>query len=175
MKKLSLLVGLAIGFVLGSNQGHEPYGRLEAQVRKLAGRPEIKGAIDAVSDKAADLADPASGVVVNMTGAAQGPISSTDQSEIDAETHAALEMTSREPFRPAIRHRTGLGPTSSRTTPKPGGTRWSLRGNSTHPKGEMNRSIDPSESDLDSLFPSRQLPLQRLKVPSGTPKMVFAE
>ena len=175
MKKLSLLVGLAIGFVLGSNQGHEPYGRLEAQVRKLAGRPEIKGAIDAVSDKAADLADPASGVVVNMTGAAQGPISSTDQSEIDAETQAALEIDLAGTFPSSDPTSNWAGPDIEPDHPEAGGTRWSLRGNSTHPKGEMNRSIDPSESDWTQSFPQHQLPLQRLKVPSGTPKMVFAE
>ena len=57
MKKLLLLVGIAVGFVLGSKKGREPYKRLEAQVRQLAGRPEVKGAVDSVSHKMADLTD----------------------------------------------------------------------------------------------------------------------
>jgi hypothetical protein len=59
MKKLLLLVGVAVGFVLGSKMGREPYERMEAQLRQLAGRPEVKDAVDAVSDKAADLPDTA--------------------------------------------------------------------------------------------------------------------
>jgi hypothetical protein len=57
MKKLLLLVGVAVGFVLGSKMGRQPYERLEAQIRQLAGRPEVKGAVDTLSDKAADITD----------------------------------------------------------------------------------------------------------------------
>ena len=63
MKKLSLLMGVAVGFVLGSRAGHAPYERLEAQIRQLAGRPEVKGAVDAAFDKATDLTDQATGEV----------------------------------------------------------------------------------------------------------------
>ncbi len=59
MKKLLLLVGVAIGFVLGSRAGRTPYERLEAQLRQLAGRPEVRGAVDAAFDKATDLTDAA--------------------------------------------------------------------------------------------------------------------
>jgi hypothetical protein len=93
MKKLLVLVGVVIGFVLGSKQGRKPYERLEAQVRRLRGRPEVKGAVNALSDKAADLTDSASSAVVKkMAGSAQGPTGSIDQSEIDAETNAALDI-----------------------------------------------------------------------------------
>jgi hypothetical protein len=92
MKKLFLLVGVALGFVLGSRMGREPYERLEAQVRKLAGRPEVKGAMPAVSDKAADRTDEVSGAVSQkLTPDESGPTGSIDQSEIDAETDAALD------------------------------------------------------------------------------------
>jgi hypothetical protein len=90
MKKLLLLVGVAVGFVLGSKMGREPYERMEAQLRQLAGRPEVKDAVDAVSDKAADLTDTMAGVV-KMVPAGKGPTGSIDQSEIDAETDAALD------------------------------------------------------------------------------------
>jgi hypothetical protein len=93
MKKLLLLVGVAAGFVLGSKQGRKPYERLEAQVRQLAGRPEVKQAVNAVSDKATDLIDSGSGAVVKTaTGAGKGPSGSIDQSEIDAETDAVLDI-----------------------------------------------------------------------------------
>jgi hypothetical protein len=95
MKKLLLLVGLVVGFVLGSQRGREPYERLEVQFRRLAGRPEVKGAVNAVSDKAADLGDTLAGAVservagVTVEGKhASSPTGSIDQSEIDAETDA---------------------------------------------------------------------------------------
>jgi hypothetical protein len=98
MKKLLLLVGLAVGFVLGSQRGREPYERLEAQFRRLAGRPEVKGAVIAVSDKAADLTDTVAGAVSERVGGVtvagkhtSAPTGSIDQSEIDAETDAALD------------------------------------------------------------------------------------
>lgn len=91
MKKLLLLVGAAVGFVLGSKMGREPYERLEAQIRRLGGRPEVKAAVEAVSDKGADLTDTMAGVV-NKTSAGQGPTGSIDQAEIDAETDAALDI-----------------------------------------------------------------------------------
>jgi hypothetical protein len=99
MKKLALLVGIAIGFVLGSKQGRGPYERLEAQVRQLAGRPAVQQTVDAVSDKAADLtdtlADAAKEKVVHVAASKSvvrpGPTGSIDQSEIDAETDAALD------------------------------------------------------------------------------------
>ena len=63
MKKLWLLVGALVGFVFGSRAGHAPYGRLKAQVRLLAGRPEVKGAVDAAFEKASDPTDAAASQV----------------------------------------------------------------------------------------------------------------
>jgi hypothetical protein len=57
MNKLWLLVGAAIGFVLGSRAGRAPYERLESKAREVAGRPDVKHAVDAASDKASDLTD----------------------------------------------------------------------------------------------------------------------
>jgi hypothetical protein len=55
MKKLLLLVGVAAGFVWGSRSGRAPYERLESRAREIAGRPAIKHAVDAASDKVSDL------------------------------------------------------------------------------------------------------------------------
>jgi hypothetical protein len=59
MKKLWLLVGAAIGFVLGSRAGRAPYERLESKAREVAGRPDVKHAVDAASEKVSDLTDTA--------------------------------------------------------------------------------------------------------------------
>lgn len=42
MKKLSFLLGIAVGFVLGSKSGTGPYEQLESSVRSLTGRPEVQ-------------------------------------------------------------------------------------------------------------------------------------
>jgi hypothetical protein len=59
VKKLWLLVGAAIGFVLGSRAGREPYERLESKAREFSGRPAVKDAVDTASDKVSELADTA--------------------------------------------------------------------------------------------------------------------
>lgn len=45
MKKLSFLLGLGIGFLLGSRAGSRPYQQLEAKVRSAARRPEVQDAV----------------------------------------------------------------------------------------------------------------------------------
>ena len=97
MKKLYFLVGVGVGFLLGSRVGREPYEKLEAQVRQLAGRPEVKDAVNTMTEKASDLTDSASAAVTQMvpgTGGSRGggPTGSIDQSEIDAETNAAIDQ-----------------------------------------------------------------------------------
>jgi hypothetical protein len=61
MKKLWLLAGMGIGFVLGSRAGREPYDQLEGKVRRFRGRPEVQGAVDVAREKlheqATDLVD----------------------------------------------------------------------------------------------------------------------
>ena len=61
MKKLWLLAGICIGFVLGSRAGLEPYDQLEGKVRRFRGRPEVQGAVNVATGKlheqASGLAD----------------------------------------------------------------------------------------------------------------------
>ncbi len=45
MKKMAFLMGLGIGFVLGSKAGRGPYEELEHKVRSLRQRPEVEDAV----------------------------------------------------------------------------------------------------------------------------------
>lgn len=46
MKKLAFLIGVGIGFLLGSRTGTGPYRELEAKVRKVTNRPEVQDAVE---------------------------------------------------------------------------------------------------------------------------------
>jgi len=100
MKKLLLLVGVAVGFILGSKMGRQPYERLAAQIRQLAGRPEVKGAVDTLSDKAADITDIAARAVnekiSDVTAAAKdasGSAARQEEQVADAVLDKELEGT----------------------------------------------------------------------------------
>jgi hypothetical protein len=57
MKKLLLVVGIGIGFILGSKAGRAPYERLEGKVREVSGRPDVQHAVSAVSDSVSNATD----------------------------------------------------------------------------------------------------------------------
>jgi hypothetical protein len=63
MRKVFLLAGAAIGFVLGSRAGRETYDRLERAIRELAQRPEIQRATDTVTRSVQDYAKDVAGTV----------------------------------------------------------------------------------------------------------------
>jgi hypothetical protein len=50
-----LATGVVVGFVLGSRAGREPYERLEARVREVSGRDEVRAAAERASRAVADL------------------------------------------------------------------------------------------------------------------------
>ena len=52
MKKLLLVIGAGIGFILGSRSGRQPYEHLERKVREMRGRPEVQEAVDSVTNAA---------------------------------------------------------------------------------------------------------------------------
>ena len=61
MKKFLAVLGtgVGIGFVLGSKAGREPYERLEAKVREVSGRDDVRAAAESASNAVADLEDKA--------------------------------------------------------------------------------------------------------------------
>jgi hypothetical protein len=97
MKKLVLLVGIALGFVLGSRQGREPYERLESKVRQLAARPEVRQAVGTVSDQASDLVDSAAGAIsdkitdISVAAPARTPVDALSTVPVDAMAEAAID------------------------------------------------------------------------------------
>jgi hypothetical protein len=57
MKKLVFLFGAAVGFLLGSKVGHEPYAQVEKKVRELADRPEVQNAVETAKGAAHERVD----------------------------------------------------------------------------------------------------------------------
>jgi hypothetical protein len=76
VKKLWLLVGAAVGYILGSRSGRGPYERLESKARKVAGRPDVKRSVDAASDKASDLTETAVGAASDKVSDLKDRVSS---------------------------------------------------------------------------------------------------
>ena len=54
MKKLAFLIGLGVGFLLGSKTGTGPYQELEARVRSIANRPEVRDTVETTKDAAGE-------------------------------------------------------------------------------------------------------------------------
>lgn len=46
MKKLAFVIGLGIGFILGSRAGSGPYRELEGKLHALRNRPEVDEAVE---------------------------------------------------------------------------------------------------------------------------------
>jgi hypothetical protein len=57
MKKVWFLVGLGMGFVLGSKAGSGPYEHAEAKVRSVISRPDTQDAADDLQDAVQDWVD----------------------------------------------------------------------------------------------------------------------
>jgi 2',3'-cyclic-nucleotide 2'-phosphodiesterase (5'-nucleotidase family) len=54
MKKLAFVIGVGVGFLLGSKTGSGPYRGLETRVRSFVNRPEVQSAVEAAEKVAAD-------------------------------------------------------------------------------------------------------------------------
>ena len=67
MKKLLLVIGAGIGFILGSRSGRRPYEQLERKVRDIRARPEVQKAVDSVSKSAHEQASDVTHKVSDVT------------------------------------------------------------------------------------------------------------
>ena len=54
MKKLAFVIGLGVGFVLGSKAGSGPYEALEGKVRSLRHRPDVEQVVDRAKGAASE-------------------------------------------------------------------------------------------------------------------------
>jgi hypothetical protein len=88
MKKLWLLVGIGVGFVLGSKAGRKPYERLEGKIREVSGRAEVKQAADDVSDMEGEVTDEAIDVATNKVADITDKVSSKVNHRTASDTDA---------------------------------------------------------------------------------------
>jgi hypothetical protein len=90
MKKFLLLVGVGVGFVLGSKTGHGPYERLDRAVRELSGRRRVKHAVDTVTDKAEDFKESAVNAATAKFSEARGKVSAKTSAMSSADSRDDL-------------------------------------------------------------------------------------
>ena len=57
MKKLIFLLGVAVGFLMGSKIGHEPYAKVEKKVKEFTDRPELQDAMKKAKSAAQEQVD----------------------------------------------------------------------------------------------------------------------
>ncbi|WP_406198327.1 hypothetical protein OH807_14115 [Kitasatospora sp. NBC_01560] len=68
MWKLSLIVGLAAGYVLGSRAGRQRYEQIAKVTRQVARNPTVQTAADKARQQAGAVAGKAAGAVADKVG-----------------------------------------------------------------------------------------------------------
>ncbi|MGW4895664.1 hypothetical protein ACWEQL_25890 [Kitasatospora sp. NPDC004240] len=68
MWKLSFIVGLAAGYVLGSRAGRQRYEQIAKVTRQVAQNPKVQGAADKAKQQAGAVAGKAAGAVADRVG-----------------------------------------------------------------------------------------------------------
>ncbi|MCW2585262.1 MAG: hypothetical protein JWN55_778 [Frankiales bacterium] len=66
IKKLTLLVGVGAGYVLGTKAGTQRYEQIKRAAQDLMGRPQVQHATETLQHTATDLADKAKGAVTEQ-------------------------------------------------------------------------------------------------------------
>jgi hypothetical protein len=73
VKKLAFLIGVGIGFLLGSKTGTGPYQELEARVRSIASRPDIRDTVETTKEVTKQQATEAVAKVSEHRSESEGP------------------------------------------------------------------------------------------------------
>lgn len=68
MWKLSMAVGFAAGYVLGSRAGRRRYDQIAEVTRQIAQNPKVQGATDRARHQAGAVAQKAAGAVADRVG-----------------------------------------------------------------------------------------------------------
>jgi hypothetical protein len=76
MKRVWLLAGIVLGFVVGSSMGREPYERLQGTVRSLGRRPETRKVKDSLINAASDISDTTADSITQAKDKVQAKVSS---------------------------------------------------------------------------------------------------
>ena len=129
MGKLGMVVGAAVGYVLGAKAGRERYDQITASARQLLDKPQVKRVVDSapgdlgarleqVANKAADKVHEAGDKVAatgsGTTGATTGATTTTTTTPSSATT-----TTPSAPSTSADATTTGTGKRSSASERKP--------------------------------------------------------
>jgi hypothetical protein len=92
MRKFGLLLAGVVGFLIGSRAGREPYEKLERQLSRLRGKPEVEDVMDTakseVDAQASDLTDKAKSKVSSASEARPSETQSSESRQPNA--HAAI-------------------------------------------------------------------------------------
>jgi hypothetical protein len=76
IKRTWLLVGVAVGIVLGASMGRGPYEKLERAVRRLGSRPETRRVKNSLFNAASDISDTTADTITQASEKVQEKISS---------------------------------------------------------------------------------------------------
>ena len=77
MKRVWLLAGIVVGFVVGSSMGRAPYERLQGAVRSLGQRPETRKVKDSLINAASDISDTTADSITQAKDKVQAKLTST--------------------------------------------------------------------------------------------------
>ena len=66
MKKLTLVFGLAVGFIAGSWAGRRPYESLEGAVKGMLRDPEVRNTLESAAESASVARDAALGATADV-------------------------------------------------------------------------------------------------------------